>query len=86
MAAVGDSNVHVKVHGTTFSGIYEVVGAMLELTSADFGDRSVEIGATAPLLLAERLLREMAEEAVRSGSVFVRDDGTVATPMNGSNR
>ena len=52
---------------------------MVELTSADFGDRSAEAGAEAPRMVAKRMLRAMAEEAMRSSSIpFLRDDGTVA--------
>ena len=76
MPAVGDTNVHVQVSGTTFAGIYETVGSTVELMSADFGDHSVEINGENPQKVAEELLRSIAEQAVRSGIAFVRDDGT----------
>ena len=47
--------------------------------SADFGDHSAEIGAETPRFVAERLLRSMAEQAIRDGTLFVRDDRTVAS-------
>ncbi len=78
---VGDTNVHVQVNGTTFSGIYEAIGPTVELTSADFGDRSAEPGGENPRTVAERMLRAMAEDAMRSSSIpFLRDNGTVAVP------
>lgn len=76
---VGDTNVHIQVNGTTFSGTYEAVGPTVELTSADFGDRSAELGGEDPRMVAARLLRAMAEDAMRSSGIpFLRDDGTVA--------
>jgi len=74
MSAVGDTNVHIQVNGTTFSGMYERIGLMVELVSADFGDQSVEIGSRDPQDVAEQLLRNMVEQAVHDGAVFVRDD------------
>lgn len=78
MTRVGDTSVHVQVNGTTFSGTYERVGSTVELTSADFGDRTAEAGDEHSRMVAERMLRAMAEEAMRSSGIpFLRDDGTV---------
>jgi len=74
MASVGDTNIHIQVNGTTFSGMYERVGSMVELVSADFGHQSAEIGGRDPHGVAEQLLRHMVERAVHDGAVFVRDD------------
>ena len=75
MSSVGDTNVHIQVNGTTFSGMYERIGLIVELVSADFGDQSAEIGSRDPQDVAEQLLRNMVEQAVHDGTVFVRDDG-----------
>jgi len=76
MPVVGDTNVHVQVNGTTFAGIYETVGSRVELMSADFGDHSAEIGSGNSLGVVEQLLRNLAEQAIRSGCVFVPDNAT----------
>ena len=73
MSAVGDTNVHIQVNGTSFSGMYEHIGSMVELVSADFGNESAEIGSRDPQDVAEQLLRTMVERAVHDGAVFVRD-------------
>ena len=75
MSSVGDTNVHIQVNGTTFSGMYEHVGSMVELISADFGNQSAEVGTRDPQDVAEQILRTMVEQAVHDGALFVRDDG-----------
>ena len=75
MNGVGDVNISTKVNSTTFVGIYEVVGPYVELTSLDFGDRSSPMAGEKPEVVAERMLRAMAEEAIRkSGGKFMKDD------------
>lgn len=74
MQVPGDTNVHVQVNGTTFAGIYEIVGLTVELMSADFGDYSTTIAGENAQSVAEQLLRSIAEQAIRDGAVFVRDD------------
>ena len=85
MTALLDTNVHVQVNGTTVAGTYEVVGDVVTLRSADFGDRSAVLGGGNPPTVAEQMLRDMAEQAMRRSDVpFLRDDGSVARPIVGS--
>ena len=44
--------------------------------SADFGDHSAEIGSGNPQGIVEQLLRNLAEQAIHSGCVFVPDNAT----------
>ena len=74
MSAVGDTNVHIQVNGTTFSGMYDLIGSKIELISADFGDQSAEVSSRDPQDVAEELLRNMVQKAVKAGTMFVRDD------------
>ena len=76
MASVGDTNIHIQINGTTFAGIFELVGPRVKLISADFGDQSAEVGNMDPQYMAEQLLRTMIEQAIQEGTVFVRDDDT----------
>lgn len=72
---LGDTNVQIRVNGTTFGGIYEVVGSTVELTSADFGERSTDLGDGSALEIAQQMLRAMVDEAVGRGTLFVQDKG-----------
>lgn len=77
MIGVGDVNISAKVNGTTFVGIYEVVGLYIELTSLDFGERASPMLGDKPEIVAERMLRTMATEAMRnSPHEFRKDDET----------
>lgn len=75
MDGVGDVNISAKVNGTTFAGICEVVGSKVELTSADFGDRSSPMTGEKPEVVAGRMLRAMAEEAMKkTPDKFTKDN------------
>ena len=71
-----DINVRVQLRGTTFTGIYEVVDGQVALVSPDFGERTAPLNGEHPRDIAAWLLWSMANEAVRAGKQFMRDDET----------
>ena len=69
--------VRTEVNGTTFQGVYEVKGKMLELTSPDFGEGSAPLDGSDPQAVAERVLRGVVERGVKaSDGLIMRDDET----------
>jgi hypothetical protein len=71
----GLTTVKVEVNGTMVMAKYAVVGSTLVLTSADFGDGSIELGGLLPEDVAVRLLRAKAEAAMaRGGEPLMHDD------------
>ncbi len=72
-----EQTIRARVNGTTFMGVYEVIEGALALTSLDFGDRVAPLHGAAPRLVAERMLRSLAEAAMRRNDPpFMRDDET----------
>lgn len=70
-----DQGITRDVNGTTFAGIYEVVGLNVELTSLEFGDRSSPMTGEKPEVVAGRMLRAMAEEAMeKTPDKFTKDN------------
>ena len=67
----------VEVNGTTFRGTYEVEGNRLELTSGDFGEGSAPLDGADPQAVAERVLRDLAEQGVKASSVEIMPDDEV---------
>ena len=64
----------VEVNGTTFQGIYEVKGNRLELTSPDFGEGSAPLDDADPQAVAERVLRDLVEQGVKTSKVEIMPD------------
>ena len=67
----------VEVNGTTFRGIYEVKGNRLELTSHDFGEGSAPLDGADPQAVAERVLRDLVEQGVKTSKVEIMPDDEV---------
>ena len=68
---------YVEVNGTTFRGIYEVKGNRLELTSHDFGEGSAPLDGADPQAVAERVLRDLVEQGVKTSNVEIMPDGEI---------
>ena len=68
---------YVEVNGTTFRGIYEVKGNRLELTSHDFGEGSAPLDGADPQAVAERVLRDLVEQGVKTNKVEIMPDDEV---------
>lgn len=62
------------MNGTTFQGIYEVEGNRLELTSPDFGEGSAPLDGADPQAVAERVLRDLVEQSVKTSKVEIMPD------------
>ena len=67
----------VEVNGTTFRGIYEVKGNRLELTSHDFGEGSAPLDGVDPQAVAERVLRDLVEQGVKTSKVEIMPDDEI---------
>lgn len=69
--------VQIEVSGTTFQAVYGVKGKVLELTSPDFGEGSAPLDGADPEIVAERVLRGVVEQGMRTAvGVIMRDDET----------
>ena len=64
----------VAVNGTTFQGVYEVKGKVLELTSPDFGEGSAPLDGADPQAVAERVLRDLVEQGVKTSNLEIMPD------------
>ena len=69
---------YVEVNGTTFLGIYEVKGNRLELTSGDFGEGAALLDGADPQAVAERVLRDLVEQGVKTSKVEIMPDDEVS--------
>ena len=67
----------VEVNGTTFRGIYEVKGNRLELTSHDFGEGSAPLDGADPQAVAERVLRDLVKQGVKTSNVEIVPDDEI---------
>ena len=67
----------VAVNGTTLQGVYEVKGKVLELTSPDFGEGSAPLDGADPQAVAERVLRDLVEQGVKTSKVEIMPDDEV---------
>ena len=66
--------VQIQVNGTTFQAVYEIKGNLLELTSHDFGEGSAPLNGADPQAVAERVLRDLVEQGVKTSTLAIMPD------------